>query len=89
MSGGKRMNITQIRFSGVRGDVRVTNLLIREGLNTVQDILDYPIYDLMKIEGLGRRAFTIITMTFEELGIITNKEILEYEEKRNEICRTN
>ena len=78
------MNLTEIRFGGFRSDVRVTNLLKREGFNTVQEVLDYPIYNLMKIEGLGRVAFTIITMTFYRLGIVTQKEILEYEEKRYE-----
>ena len=63
------MKITEINF-GKNYNPRVQRYCKELGLSTVKEVIDYPIHDLAKIKGFGRKSFTAIQCTFIDIGII-------------------
>ena len=68
------MKITDVNFGrGFRTkhlDNNIQRCFKELGLNTIKDVVDYPIHNLMKIKGIGRQSFTAIQCVFIKLGII-------------------
>ena len=63
------MKMTDINF-GRHCDIKIQRVLKELGLNTVKEVVDYPIHDLIEIKGFGRKSFTAVQCVFIELGII-------------------
>ena len=68
------MKITDVNFGKGSRTKHLDNSIQRFfkelGLNTIKEVVDYPMHDLIEIKGFGRRSFTAVQCVFIELGII-------------------
>tara|TARA_R100001530_G_C4244509_1_gene136197 strand:+ start:94 stop:306 length:213 start_codon:yes stop_codon:yes gene_type:complete len=56
--------ISDVNFGYI--NARVQTYFIKLQLQTVKEIVDYPVQDLIKIKGFGRKAYTAVLCTLLE-----------------------
>ena len=60
-----KIQLSDVNF-GRTINTRIQTYFKNLGLNTVQEVIDYPLNDLIKIKGFGRIALTAVQMVFIE-----------------------
>ena len=58
------IQLSEVKFGYI--NTRVQTYFKNWGLNTVQEVVDYPLNDLIKIKGFGKKALTAVQMVFIE-----------------------